>query len=346
MWDDHDVFDGWGSYTEDLMNSPLYRCMGGMAEKYFCAFQLGATVEEVKQKLLPSSLIGQSKGHSQMYRIDNTGIACLDLRSERLMKRVCTQETYDEFVQWIRTNSDKMTHILLVLSIPIVYNGFDVLEKAIKYTGAGNELSDDLQDHWRTEDHRDERKYLLKLLLSEAERGKFRITILSGDVHISCAGVVYDAIACKKSNAAIINSLVSSAVVNLPPPEAVIQILELTGGEIEIVEQTETSKIKAGLYRLLGDPRQFRYFGGRNFLELAQNSVGGTMARWFVEGHEHDAFHLYIHPYKENKGVKEKLLDKIFKENSLRDDDFKFIANSISSLLTTPFNVVSSWFGT
>jgi len=65
-----------------------------------------------------------------------------------------------------------------------------------------------------------------------------------------------------------------------------------------------------------------------------------------VEGHEHEAFHLYIHPYKENKGAKEKILDKIFKENSLRDDDFKFIANSISSLLTTPFNVVSSWFGT
>jgi hypothetical protein len=291
----------------------------------------------VKNKQLQSSLLGKTTGYSQMYRIDSTGIACLDLRSERLMKRVCTQDTYDDFVRWMRENAGKMNHLLLVLSIPIVYNDFDVLEKAIETTGLGEELKDDLQDHWRTADHRDERKYLLKLLLAEAERGKFRITILSGDVHISCAGVVYDTPACKKSNAAIINSLISSAVVNIPPPNAVIQVLELTGSEIEIVEQTQNTKIKAGLYRLMGDPRQFRYFGGRNFLELAQNTAGGTMARWYVEGHEHDAFHLYIHPFKENKGIREKFLDKIFKENSLRDDDIKWKANSITSLLLPSF---------
>lgn len=280
-----------------------------------------------------------------MYRIDQTGIACLDLRSERTMKRVCTDDTYDDFVRWMHENADKMNHLLLVLSIPIVYNDFDALEKAIESTGLGAELKDDLQDHWRTVDHRDERLKLLKLLLSEAVKGKFRITILSGDVHISCAGVIYDKLASKTTNAAIINSLISSAVVNVPPPQAVIQVLELTGSEIEIVEKTPTNQIKAGLYRLLGDSRQFRYFGGRNYLELIQTLGGGTNASWFVEGHEHEAFHLYIYPFKEIKQHnRDKLEDKIHREIRLRVDDFKFISNSITTLLSLPFSTITGWF--
>jgi len=275
-----------------------------------------------------------------MYRIDSTGIACLDLRTEREMKRVCTQDTYDDFVRWIRENVGKMNHLYLILSIPIVYNDFEVLEKAIEATGLGEELKDDLQDHWRTNDHRVERLAFLKLLIKEAVEGKFRITILSGDVHIACAGVVYDTPLCKKTNAAIINSLITSAVVNLPPPQAVVQVLEFTGSEIEIVEKTATSTIKAGLYRLLGDSRQYRYYGGRNYLELIQNHIGGINARWFVEGHEHESFQIYIHPFQEISSVTK----KIYKEIPLRSDDFKFISNSVTTLLSLPFQTISSWF--
>jgi len=283
-----------------------------------------------------------------MYRIDTTGIACLDLRKERTMKRVCTQETYDDFVKWLREHSDHMDQLYLILSIPIVYNDFDVLEKAISATGLGEELKDDLQDHWRTEDHREERLKLLKLLLDEAHKGKFRITILSGDVHISCAGVVYDKIRSKKSNATIINSLISSAVVNAAPPPAVIQILELTGAEVEIVEKTEHTHIKAGLYRLLGDKRQFRYFGGRSYLELIQNVRHGVCARWFTENHENEAFELYIFPFTEigehHRHHEKHIISKVTKDGKLREDDFKFISNSITTLLTLPFQTISSWF--
>jgi hypothetical protein len=348
MWDDHDIFDGWGSYPEDLMTSPLYQTIGGMAEKYFCAFQLGATVDEVKNQSLKSSLRGKTTGYSQMYRIDSTGIASLDLRKERQMKRVCTSETYDDFSRWLKENQENMDHLYLVLSIPIVYNDFDVLEKAISATGLGAELKDDLQDHWRTEDHREERLKLLKLLLDAAHEGKFRITILSGDVHISCAGVIYDKIRSKKSNATIINSLISSAVVNVAPPQAVIQILELTGAEIETVERTENTWIKAGLYRLLGDTRQFRYFGGRAYLELIQNYRHGICARWFVENHENEPFELYIFPFTElgthTRHNIQTVIDKITKDGKLRVDDFKFISNSITTLLTLPFQTISSWF--
>jgi len=93
----------------------------------------------------------------------------------------------------------------------------------------------------------------------------------------------------------------------------------------------------------LGDSRQYRYFGGRNYLELIQNKLGGVNARWFVEGHEHESFEIYIHPFQENLG--EKITLKIPKEIPLRADDFKFISNSVTTLLSLPFQTISSWFG-
>jgi len=259
---------------------------------------------------------GKSTGYTQLYRIDSTGIACLDLRSERSMNRVCHPDTYDDFLIWIRENADKMNHLFLVLSVPIIYNNFSIIEKpldAATQLGYVAEVKDDLQDHWRNADHQLERLNFLKLLLNEAIRGKFRITILSGDVHIGCAGVVYNSQACKRSNAAIINSLITSPVVNIPPPTMVKQYLKSTGSEIEIVDKSEDGVIKAGLYKLLGDPRKKRYFSGRNYLELVHNTETGTQARWFVED-ESEPFQIFIHPFKES----DKGNIKIYKDISLR----------------------------
>jgi hypothetical protein len=40
MWDDHDIFDGWGSYPEKLTNCPVYQAIYGAAKKYFELLQV------------------------------------------------------------------------------------------------------------------------------------------------------------------------------------------------------------------------------------------------------------------------------------------------------------------
>jgi hypothetical protein len=39
IWDDHDIIDGFGSYTDHFMQCSVFRGIGGVAFKYYCLFQ-------------------------------------------------------------------------------------------------------------------------------------------------------------------------------------------------------------------------------------------------------------------------------------------------------------------
>ena len=39
IWDDHDIIDGFGSYTDHFMRCSVFRGIGGVAFKYYCLFQ-------------------------------------------------------------------------------------------------------------------------------------------------------------------------------------------------------------------------------------------------------------------------------------------------------------------
>lgn len=39
IWDDHDIIDGFGSYTDHFMRCSVFRGIGGVAYKYYCLFQ-------------------------------------------------------------------------------------------------------------------------------------------------------------------------------------------------------------------------------------------------------------------------------------------------------------------
>ena len=41
-WDDHDIFDGWGSWPEDRQDCPVFRGLIEVAREHFALFQLGA----------------------------------------------------------------------------------------------------------------------------------------------------------------------------------------------------------------------------------------------------------------------------------------------------------------
>jgi hypothetical protein len=53
MWDDHDIFDGWGSYPEEQQNSPVYRDIWEQAREHFRLFQLQAADD----RGLPSGML-------------------------------------------------------------------------------------------------------------------------------------------------------------------------------------------------------------------------------------------------------------------------------------------------
>jgi hypothetical protein len=51
MWDDHDINDGWGSYSATLQESPIFQRWYGAARKFFMLFQQHTSAESTAEQL-------------------------------------------------------------------------------------------------------------------------------------------------------------------------------------------------------------------------------------------------------------------------------------------------------
>ena len=90
-------------------------------------------------------------------------------------------------------------------------------------------------------------------------------------------------------NAYVINQLVSSAIVNVPPRGAAIWFYEKTGDNVEQVDRGITARM------LTFPATNYRFIGKRNFLSLSLDGQRRIWADWFIED-EDDPFTKVIHP--------------------------------------------------
>lgn len=79
IWDDHDIFDGWGSYPPHLQNCPVFQGVFFIARKFFCLFQQHSTPERIYHDNGVSDYSSQL--HSSIYAA--CIIVCLPPRPER-----------------------------------------------------------------------------------------------------------------------------------------------------------------------------------------------------------------------------------------------------------------------
>lgn len=90
------------------------------------------------------------------------------------------------------------------------------------------DLLDDLDDHYTARTHKKERNALLHRLQGMCEEHNVRTTILGGDVHLAAFGRFYSnpdlGIPVEEDHRYMVN-VVSSAIVNKPPPSAVANLL-------------------------------------------------------------------------------------------------------------------------
>ncbi|KAJ2905378.1 hypothetical protein MKZ38_005677 [Zalerion maritima] len=183
--------------------------------------------------------------------------AGIDARTERTRHQVNYPETYDllfdRLDKELRAAKDSGTpfkHLVLLLGIPIAYPRLTWLENIFtsplmgpikflnKRFGLGGslfnkfdgsiDLLDDLDDHYTARTHKKERNVLVERLQSLAGRHSVRITILGGDVHLAAVGRFYSKPnlkrAVEKDERYMIN-IISSAIVNKPPPQAIANLL-------------------------------------------------------------------------------------------------------------------------
>ncbi|KAI3475345.1 hypothetical protein L1887_63279 [Cichorium endivia] len=110
--------------------------------------------------------------------------------------------------------------------------------KAIGRTGAlggfinkfdgGVEILDDLDDHWTAKHHKAERNWFIQELQELAAEKSVRVTILGGDVHLGAVGQFYSNKNLgipKDQDHRYMPNVVSSAIVNTPPPVMMADVL-------------------------------------------------------------------------------------------------------------------------
>lgn len=278
MWDDHDIFDGWGSYPEKLTNCPVYQAIYGAAKKHFELLQVRGPQNR--------SLIGNLadlKHYSMSLTFGTYTIFALDNRSERTLAQVMSESHWDDIAAALNhcTSGD----LLVMTAVPVVYRDFAAAESIVDSTPWEEEVTDDLKDHWRAKEHQGERQKLIMRLLDNAKMRKGKTVLLSGDVHVGCLGVIRDK---REAGSINIHQVVSSGIVH-PAPTYIqwLGILAITNDDTEYLD--ENKSITADMLKPYGSNQ---YIRARNFVTLLEGSDNKLWVNWMLEGKDKPAYPL------------------------------------------------------
>ncbi|KAG9090405.1 hypothetical protein FRC06_001106 [Ceratobasidium sp. 370] len=176
----------------------------------------------------------------------------LDCRTDRTRERICYADTYQAMFDRLEREvvPGKTKHLLLLLGVPIAYprlvwaetlmtsrlmaplrmlnSVFGILSGLFNEFDGKVELLDDLEDHWAAAVHKAERNHFVQRLQSLSYAKQVRITILSGDVHLAAIGRFFSKaklnVPQERDHRYIVN-IISSAITNAPPPDAVGDVL-------------------------------------------------------------------------------------------------------------------------
>ncbi|PWW78854.1 hypothetical protein C7212DRAFT_349410 [Tuber magnatum] len=258
IWDDHDIIDGFGSYPHHFNRCPVFTGLGAVAFKYYMLFQHQSIVDE-KEEHEPSWVLGCAPGpyiaelsrSCFMFLGRKVAFLGLDCRTERMRDLVLSEESYDLVFERLTKEivAGETKHLIVLLGVPIAYPRLVWLEnimtsrlmdplKALGRMGylggflnsfdGGVELLDDLDDHWTAKNHKAERNWFIERLQEFAAEKSVRITILGGDVHLAGIGQFYSSPALhvpRENDHRYMPNVISSAIVNTPPPNAMADVL-------------------------------------------------------------------------------------------------------------------------
>jgi len=335
MWDDHDIFDGWGSYTPQMQNCPVAQTIFHCAREAFWVFQLQhqlgllpelqphstftaadapqfepvAWSRQLADDPLRLALLDGQPGFSHSLTLGKMPVLVLDLRSERSRKQILSEPTWKAMEKWLMslpTGADKQraNHLLLLSSVPVAHPKLSAAATLLDTFGSDNVVdsnADDLRDQWTHEDHEPERKRLTRLLIKTAQDKRVRISLLSGDVHVAAWGSLYRKDASPDKNWLSIQQLTSSAVMHPPPSGPIEQLfVKLLNAMAEKVQRIDTEH----QCEMMLFPAHHRYvMAARNWLALESDpehdeATGPRLwATWRCETEQGFSNHLLaIHP--------------------------------------------------
>ncbi|WWC65575.1 uncharacterized protein I303_108193 [Kwoniella dejecticola CBS 10117] len=319
MLDDHDLIDGFGTYDDETQASPVMSFVGSRGYFWFLIFQLFVS-DEVDgvdptpySHTLKSMIIGDKRGpwipfpsHSLLvYLGPKVTLLALDCRAERKLDRICTPETYAKTLGEVR-KIQGIEQLVILLGVPIAYPRMSFVEHFLdwKYNplnilarhnamGLGgmvnkfnqaSELLDDLNDHWCANTHKKERNWLVLECQKLAKEKQFRITFLSGDVHLAAVGCLFTfhkgkrepTLAPEQDHRYMLN-VITSAIVNTPPPPGAAKMVAMLGRNKHRTLPQDTDEIMIPLFMTDTDGSKSKLktaLNRRNYAAVEYNQNG------------------------------------------------------------------------
>ncbi|KAE9368536.1 hypothetical protein N431DRAFT_382056 [Stipitochalara longipes BDJ] len=305
IFDDHDIIDGFGSYPDHYMSSPIFSGLGSIAFKFYMLFQHQSSIDE-GEETEPTWVLGTQPGPyiKELSRSTFTHLGRsiaflgLDCRTERMNDEIVSAETYHKVFARLGKEIIKgeTKHLIVLVGIPVAYPRMVWLEnlltsramEPIKMLGragllgrgllnhmdGGVEILDDLDDHWTAKHHKAERNWFIQELQDLAAEKSVRVTILGGDVHLGAIGQFYSNPKLglpKDRDFRYMPNVISSAIVNAPPPDTLADLLNKRNKVHHLDADTDEDMIPIFTHDVNGKPRNNkRLLNRRNWCSIRQ----------------------------------------------------------------------------
>ncbi|KAJ5662312.1 uncharacterized protein N7477_009928 [Penicillium maclennaniae] len=302
MWNDHEIFEGFGSYHDDFMQSMIISGLGRIAFKYYLLFQHHSVPEETEADE-PSWLLGAHPGPYIEQRSRNLFMSLgndvvllgLDCRTERRSNEVLAEETCD--LIWDRCHRDiikgQTKHLIVLSSVPIAYprvamlksflNSRKSLGKSGMLGGLVNRSGGNVEvfdDHWAGKHLKSERTWLVEDLQDLAAEKSVRVTILSGDAQLAAVGQFYSntSLAVSKDrDYRYMPNVISSGIANMPETELISDMLNKRNTVHHMDSNTDEDMIPIFTQDVDGKPRNNkRLLPRRNWCSIREYLPGST----------------------------------------------------------------------
>lgn len=230
IWDDHEIWDGWGSYILSPGNKkdelhkmfPVYKDTDKLKAKGLNRKDLLTLKErmfEAAKQVYDEYQHSHNPGVPGRYDYDlshgeNSAFYFLDGRGQRDINRsrnrILGKPQLDRFKAWLESAEVRKKKVVFVISaVPVLHVSTMVANMSELGPVIKRGLQDDLRDSWENRKHKSEREALMSSLFKAADRGQ-RVVILSGDVHIAAAFKI-------SNGKSVIHQLTSSAITyNIP----------------------------------------------------------------------------------------------------------------------------------
>jgi len=312
--------DGYGSYPPEYQLCDVMQGIGAAASRFYLLFQQHANRQTTRQAGLSTSVTG--KGWNCITHFGKRTLVVLpDTRSERTKEMILSNETYKLLDEQIRSNLLPTTkHLVIVLGTPLVYPALTLFEDSLEAMGDtlsrqgivgkifgkckafenvlgqfGPELLDDLVDSWACNVHTEEKKKFVELLQSISSQRGVRTTFVGGDVHVGGAGRLFGTNSTDRLRDPFhMTQIVSSAIVNGPPPGAVISALHKSAKTYPLNDYTSEEMTEIFNQDVTGEDLEHKMLlNRRNWCEVRELSGLELEFTIRVENEDHSGTRKY-----------------------------------------------------